>query len=89
MIAIKGMEMPKSCYECGFRRTRISDDITHYCNLINTNLHRDWTKNRHPDCPLVEIITCKDCKHKRGHACLNFRHIINEDFFCGDGERRE
>ena len=35
------------------------------------------------DCPLVEIVTCKDCKH---NAC--YIDGLN-DYFCSSGERNE
>lgn len=55
MIAIKGMEkMPKCCYECPY-----FDD---YCALTS-KWERDTEQIRDNDCPLVEIVTCKDCKH--------------------------
>lgn len=54
MIAIKDMEeMPSCCRHCP-----CSDDSQ--CNL--TTQYNDL-KGRPDDCPLVEIVTCKDCKH--------------------------
>ena len=62
MIAIKDMEMPKTCAECQFgcitynnnRKCKISESCY---TVIFTS------KERPADCPLVEIVTCKDCKH--------------------------
>lgn len=57
MIAIKGMEMPKDCIGC-----RIGDSVLN-CPCKGSTLLFDYQDRRHPDCPLVEIVTCKDCKH--------------------------
>ncbi len=48
MIAIKGMEMPKSCADC--ERGSICGYGLGY--------------GRPDDCPLVEIVTCKNCIHR-------------------------
>lgn len=46
-ILIKGMEMPKCCYDCGVD--------TGLCGLWNGYAER--YSRRHPKCPLVEIPT--------------------------------
>jgi hypothetical protein len=44
--------------------------------------------NEKPDfCPLVEIVTCKDCKHNRDGVCPNYRHFVDDNFYCADAER--
>ena len=52
MIAIKGMKMPKSCSDCDFCHG-------HICKRTGT----DIITNPKGNCPLVEIINCKECKH--------------------------
>lgn len=88
MIAIKDMEMPKSCRHCP-----CSDDLQ--CNL--TTQYNDL-KEKPNNCPLVEIVTCKDCKYFERLTCLGGQCVcptntyINEttnDFYCADAERRE
>lgn len=87
MIAIKGMEeMPSCCKSCP-----CSDDLQ--CNL--TTQYNDL-KGRPNDCPLVEIVTCKDCKHRKRNYekngfgyCGKVRLDTHETFFCRYGERRE
>ena len=38
------------------------------------------------DCPLEEIITCKDCKHNDEDTC----YIDGlDDYFCANAERKE
>ena len=82
MIAVTGMKMPKNCVECDNMNLRYSLG----CELIF-----DGCANcgRHPNCPLVEIVTCKDCKsectEKNGEKFSETR----PDFFCADGKRRE
>jgi hypothetical protein len=48
----------------------------------------DTKKERAKDCPLVEIVTCKDCKHNKNGVCPNYRHFVDDDFYCADAERR-
>lgn len=87
MIAIKDMEMPKCCVECPY-----FDD---YCALTG-KWESDTEQIRDNDCPLVEIVTCKDCKYNGTMYCKCFMCDGNEymsyhnpNFFCADGERRE
>ena len=50
MIAIKGMEMPKSCWGCPM----VTDTLTGLdCQLIGDVW--DCSSNRHKECPLVEV----------------------------------
>ncbi len=88
MIAIKGMEMPSCCRHCP-----CSDDLQ--CNLITQ--YNDL-KGRPNDCPLVEIVTCKDCKYYcidedgHGYHCEvrdNERMPTYADWYCIHGERGE
>lgn len=55
MIAIKGTTTPKQCYDC----VLISSDGL-YCRATQKDV--DWS-NIHDDCPLIEIVTCSECKH--------------------------
>lgn len=103
MIGIKGMEMTKSCAECSF----VVDDMCGGATCIL--LCDEWKDNenhRAENCPLTEIITCKNCKYceevhyeNEGEPpyvklkCNSTRNTrfyrVEEDFYCGDGERRE
>jgi hypothetical protein len=86
MVAIKNMEMPKYCNDCEF-----CHDSFGYCNLASEYIpgHSYFKdENEKPDfCHLVEIVTCKDCKHNRDGVCPNYRHFVDDDFYCADGER--
>ena len=65
MVAIKGMEIPKGCWNCNFCFNKDG----YYCAISNDLLADEAAdipdENRPTDCPLVEIITCKDCKYYR------------------------
>ena len=41
------------------------------------------------DCPLVEIITCKNCKHNDEDTCYIDGLGVRDDYFCSSGERRK
>lgn len=91
MIAIKGMEMPKECYMCP-----LLDGEYGVCQIIGET-KMDMTEERAKNCPLVEIVTCKDCKYLcciegapkvlvcGKHNCQQ----VSKNFYCADGERRE
>lgn len=83
MIAIKGMEMPKDCIGC-----RIGDSVLN-CPCNGSTLLFDYQDKRHPDCPLVEIFTCKDCKYNYENSCDFDGWGVNDDYFCAKGERKE
>ena len=96
-LLIKGMHMPKSCYECPFKC--YDDEIVYeYGCLCNENIVQNsaWPKDRRmPDCPLVDVVECKDCKFytamrpdlKEGICSLACRHL-GDDGYCSEGERR-
>ena len=85
------MEMPKNCYECIAKK---------HCGV---GIADGWrTDRRADDCPLVEIVTCKDCKqwkdsdgvYRRGLGAeskchINIKKVFDGNFYCADGERRE
>lgn len=82
MIAIKGMKMPKNCVECNDLGLQEALD----CRLIYSGCANC---GRHPDCPLVEIVTCKDCKYNYENSCDFDGFGIDDDYFCANGERRK
>jgi hypothetical protein len=89
MIAIN-MKMPKSCIECEEKGIRFVNS----CPLI---FDGKADIERHSNCPLREILTCKDCRHWSFDEnksilcgyCSELETETNEDFYCGDAERRE
>lgn len=93
MIAIKGMEeIPKNCAECSLVTDDMFGDAT--CVLL-CDEWEDNEKHRAENCPLVEIVTCKDCikgQRERSNSkkyCMWTGRITEDDFYCKDGKRRE
>ena len=99
MIAIKDMEMLKYCSYWDIETRKWIE-----CPIYKSCKHHTSDIDVKPfDCPLVEIITCKDCKHyenilagvyKDGskkilHVCKEHERSVSEDFYCADAERRE
>ena len=39
--------------------------------------------------PLVEIVTCKDCKHNDEDTCDIDGLGVRDDYFCSSAERNE
>jgi len=58
MLAID-MEMPKSCILCPF----MDNDGWYSCDVNPMVITDIGGEQRAKDCPLVEIVTCKYCKH--------------------------
>ena len=77
MIAIN-IEMPKSCYDCDRKR---------HCEV---GINGGWrTDIRVEGCPLVEIVTCKDCIHRDEYGCRHGHPNCKDNFYCADAKRRE
>ena len=99
MIAITGIEFPKACTST---QVTLGDIEIVNCPLYNVCKYRDTIRTNYKPqhCPLVEIVTCGDCKYKsflasdcKGNTIYmcdkQFKNITNDDFFCSDGKRRE
>lgn len=86
MIAIKGMEMPTSCKECMLNN--VDSPWFALCRTTGNNVI-EYKDSRHPNCPLVEIVTCKDCKYNYENSCDYDGWGVNDDYFCAKGERRK
>lgn len=103
MILIKGMEPPKCCADCF-----AYDDMYDYPTCLITSRSKGY--NFHvsdscmDDCPLQQIIFCKNCKWSKPHeyfegelTCTNTEYfdleygymVVNDDFFCAKGELKE
>lgn len=57
-ILIKGMEMPKSCEQC--KMFNLVKSINDFRCCANDEWHEadfDYHNKRHPDCPIVEVLT--------------------------------
>lgn len=55
-VLIKGMEMPKSCYECVFKH-KFFKNLNCGVERLKGKKYPEFSDKRHPDCPLVEIPT--------------------------------
>lgn len=88
MIAIPNMDMPKSCWEC-----RLMDGEA---NCLVTDEGIPFKQEEiHPDCPLIEIVRCGECKWWKNETCEQWSdpnefNIIetDPDDFCSYGERK-
>lgn len=85
MIAIPNMDKPKVCVDCS-----VNDMVCGlWMEVANIKAHR------HKDCPLIEIVECKDCKYWADDMSGNMwcEHAIGglteANDFCSYGERRE
>ena len=55
-VLVKGMEMPKSCFYCPFRKKVNPDDYV--CMALNKEFEETFSLivgKRHDDCPLIEV----------------------------------
>jgi len=81
MIAIKGMEMPANCFDCCLTASECTVSM--------------FRKDRRADgCPLVEIVTCKDCKYARQNNdndryCYLSGKYHDIDYYCANGKIKE
>ena len=96
MIAIPNMDMPKSCWDC---------ELLFSCKAMPKKMTADeigiYTVMRLKDCPLIEIVQCKECKHSKVYALQSdapmkrwchrghFPKEVTDYYFCGDGGRRK
>ena len=93
MVVLKEMEPQTDCQKCPFMAT---DGMM--CLALWATKH----EVRHcvsekilDDCPLEEVINCKDCKHRKkvkddwGYYCEYTNMVMDDDEFCSSGERKE
>ena len=90
-IIIKGMDMPKSCEECKWHMDFYIEEeqVGGLCTITEKD-------DKEKACPLIEIVTCKECKwcddvgEQRALICNNelIDTDIHPNFFCEYGERR-
>ena len=91
MIAIKGMEeMPTSCKECMLNN--VDSPWFDLCRTTGNNVI-EYKDSRYQNCPLVEIVTCKDRKHWHDDGIMttcdkNIGNGFLKDYYCADAERK-
>lgn len=77
-------DMPKDCYTCFCYETEFN-----MCSLTGKRL--DNIRIRQDDCPLIETVECKDCKHYQREECRLdpfWEKNTEPTDFCSRGERR-
>ena len=84
-VIVKGMEMPKDCYDCP-----LHDGENGRCNILGITVCDYIPK----ECPLVEVVHCKDCKFNQnedGTTGCDFHNFwcAYDDCYCNFGQRRE
>lgn len=93
MIAIPNMKLPRTCYECD------SDFASSFgCEEWWGWVFKEYKEKRSPDCPLIDIVTCGECKwynpwHANytnidGNYCRFIDRPMKPTDFCSYGERR-
>lgn len=90
MIAIKDMDMPKTCTMCW---------LSPMCKVHGEKPEYLGYDTRMEGCPLVEIVTCVDCKHHKdeedGDIICTFwdfcgcEHSVLGNGYCDRAERKE
>lgn len=98
MIAIPNMEMPTNCIDCIAHRSYDHDEYfwhgSNYCKALGKYFNKDKLdidpfKQIHPDCPLIEIVRCGECKYYNGHEeYCEIDHFARECGFCYSGKRK-
>ena len=93
MVIIKGMEMQTDCKKCPFMATDSADELSPMmCVVLWATKHevRHCVEEKIlDDCPLVEIITCKDCKYNDENICTIDGCTVTDNYFCECAERRK
>ena len=91
MVVVKGMNTPKRCKECKFCLRQRTNEYGSFGECL---LQKDKKVNcliwsRDDNCPLVEVVTCKDCKHNYEDTCDFDGLGVCDDYFCANGKRKE
>ena len=93
MVIFKGMEPQTDCQKCPFMATDGADTLSPMmCIALWATKHevKHCTQGKVlDDCPLVEIVTCKNCKHNDEDTCYIDGLGVRDDYFCSSGERKE
>ena len=101
MIAIPNMDKPKSCDKCPTHSFTFGNEyvLAHdYCGALKKmfnvkKLDIDPFKEILPDCPLIEIIPCKECIYNTDNTDGDndgwcYKHGIDIIGFCSEGEKK-
>lgn len=96
MVVFKGIEPQTDCQKCPFMATDVADELRPMmCLALWATKHEVKhcvSEKILDDCPLVEIVTCKNCKHRKkvkddwGYYCEYTNMVMDDDEFCSSGE---
>ena len=82
-VYIPNMEKPKSCGEC---------DLWSNC-FYPKNPYTEQDDYIAPDCSLIDIVKCKDCKwlykYEEELWCGVWGNATKEDVFCSYGRKKK
>ena len=83
-VIVKGMDMPKKCYDCVFEEKG-------WCCAVD-GIRRVESIDRPDWCPLEELVQCGECKwaNSRGECAYNGEEA--EDIktgYCNYGKRKD
>ena len=78
-VIVKGMEMPKHCYDCP-----LQDGETGRCNILGITVY-DIPK----ECPLIEMVRCEECKYREGSMCDYSAVYVRPNGYCQWGEKED
>jgi hypothetical protein len=97
-MVVVNMEMPTKCSQCGFCINQKTNDYGSFgeCSLQDRKTVDCLVWSRDSDCPLTEIVTCKDCIHRDpedkfcdcGHM-IKWSSPREDNWYCKDAERKE
>lgn len=101
-VLIKGMDMPETCMDCPFKGFDRAGGRGNICTIDESiTLHAvldgvDVKFIRMGDCPLVEVVHCKDCTYmERGvkdsnevWCCWHDSRMMESDF-CSRGIKEQ
>ena len=93
-VLIPDIGIPKTCSNCP-----CYDAEYEMCNLTKNEIvwSRPALTSRAEDCPLIEIVRCRECKHWERYVhdrgddsrCDFHNRQIGRDGYCAWGHRRE
>ena len=83
MVILKDMEPQTDCQKCPFMAT---DGMM--CLALWATKHEMKhcvSEKILDDCPLVEVVNCKDCKYNDEGTCYIDGLRVCDDYFCASG----
>ena len=90
MVAIKEMETQTDCERCPFMATDGLSPMICIALWATKHVIKHCVEGKIlDDCPLIEIVTCKDCKHNYKDTCDIDGLGVCDDYFCANGKRKE